>query len=691
MTQVNRWKWIKRFRVVGLVGFGAMVFTAVVMSSSWSKRVDLMVGDVSKITVFSPRDASYQSQRDLNEYRLLMTRRAAMVSSIYTVDPVINARMVDDVTAKIRAMRWTLQNAIRTNQPPPSGLPVSIMTDITIMDRLEAVTIRRLTDTINHRIAQSDLQPIRDQIQQAPPRDLSPDWHEVSTQLILQVLRPNLAYNEELTQEARRREMEGVRPLTTQVRRGELVVMKGDLVSADDIAALYALGMMGSRVHWAKLFGTFLVVTTFMILVDRFVFYFVRRIYFQTKYYVLMGVVSLIVLGFSRLTEAIHWGGQGIEGYFAVPIPVAAMMMGLLVTPNLSLMLCVLLSLLVSIAYEFNYVVFLYLFVSAAVSTFSIYKRYGRSQLMVSGYIVGVMNAGLVIMIGLLTAHGDPFWYLSNMVVAFIAGVGSSMLTLAALPYMEVWFGITTQQTLLEFANLNHPLLNRLLMTAPGTYQHSLMVANLAEAAAESIHADPILCRVGAYYHDIGKMKRPLFFSENQVIGDNPHSTLSPRLSKLIVASHPKDGVELASKYRLPTIIKDFMLQHHGTSLVSFFYNQAMVTEEDAADVNKEEFRYAGPKPQFKEVGIVMLADSVEAAVKSIEKPTPHKIEAMVDRIFQEKIEDHQLAECPLSLLEMDRIKEAFLRVFKGVYHYRVDYKDEMDSIRDAAEKRKHP
>ncbi|NBV84561.1 hypothetical protein EBR57_10660 [bacterium] len=173
-----------------------------------------------------------------------------------------------------------------------------------------------------------------------------------------------------------------------------------------------------------------------------------------------------------------------------------------------------------------------------------------------------------------------------------------------------------------------------------------------------------------------------MFFTENQFSGENPHSTLTPRMSKMVIAAHPRDGVELANKYHLPQILKDFMLEHHGTTMVSFFYSQALQTEESQnPDAMKEEFRYPGPKPHFKESGIVMLADSVEAAVRAMEKPTPSKIENLVDRIFHLKIEDDQLAECPLSLKEIDIIRETFLRVFKGIYHSRIDYQEELDSI----------
>ena len=256
------------------------------------------------------------------------------------------------------------------------------------------------------------------------------------------------------------------------------------------------------------------------------------------------------------------------------------------------------------------------------------------------------------------------------------------MLCMAFLPYFEQLFKITTQQTLLELSNLNHPLLKKLMLRALGTYQHSLMVANLAEAAAEEISANPILCRVGAYYHDIGKIKRRAFFSENQFTDENPHENIAPKMSQIIIANHIKDGIELAIRYKLPPAIKNIIEQHHGTSVISFFYEKAVLAkDQNDSDPLKDDFRYPGPKPNFKESGILMLADSVEAAVRSLIKPNLTKIENLLDTIFNDKIKDKQLSECPLTLSEIEVIKATFLTVFKGIYHNRVNYQEELEAL----------
>jgi putative nucleotidyltransferase with HDIG domain len=291
---------------------------------------------------------------------------------------------------------------------------------------------------------------------------------------------------------------------------------------------------------------------------------------------------------------------------------------------------------------------------------------------------VAATNAAVIISTHLF--FGDvSFEYdsLAGFSYSLIAGVGngifSSVVAIGLLPFLESIFGVTTAITLLELSNPNHPLLKELLMKAPGTYYHSMMVSNLAESAAESVKADALLTRVGAYYHDIGKLKRPYFFSENQLSGENPHARLSPNLSALIIGSHPKDGVELGRKHRLPDAILDIATQHHGTSMISFFYQLAL--EQSARDdVTTANFRYEGPKPQSKEAAIIMLADAVEAGVRSLSKPSSNRVESMIRRMIKDKLEDGQLDQCDLTLKELDQIAEAFVYIMSGIYHSRIEY-----------------
>ena len=258
------------------------------------------------------------------------------------------------------------------------------------------------------------------------------------------------------------------------------------------------------------------------------------------------------------------------------------------------------------------------------------------------------------------------------------------MVVFWSIPLFEKMFNIITPYGLAELADHNQPLLKQLLRDAPGTYHHSLMVSNLCEAAAEAIGANPVLARVGAFYHDIGKLQRPLFFIENQsYFGiDNPHKNHSPRVSKMLITAHPKDGVEYAKKAGLPPIINNFILQHHGEGLVSYFYNEA-VKQEGAENVKEEQFRYPGPKPNMKETAILMLADAIESAVRSFKNPTSEDIENIIDKIIVERLNDGQLSDSPLTLHDIKVIASTFSRILRGMQHERIKYQELDEKLKD--------
>ncbi|MCX7979367.1 MAG: HDIG domain-containing protein, partial [Bdellovibrionaceae bacterium] len=255
-----------------------------------------------------------------------------------------------------------------------------------------------------------------------------------------------------------------------------------------------------------------------------------------------------------------------------------------------------------------------------------------------------------------------------------VGGLFSSFIAMNFTPILESLFNYTTDIKLLELSNLNHPLLKEMIVKAPGTYHHSMMVGNMVEAAAEEIGANPLLAKVMSYYHDIGKVEHANYFIENQKPGSNPHDHISPFMSKTLLIAHVKDGVELGMKHKLGKPIIDGIVQHHGTTLISYFYNKAVDQAEEGSEVPEDEFRYPGPKPQFKEAALVMLADSIEAAARSLDEPTPARLQNIVANIIQRKFSDGQLDECNLSLKELSKIEAAFVRILLGVYHQRIDY-----------------
>jgi putative nucleotidyltransferase with HDIG domain len=272
---------------------------------------------------------------------------------------------------------------------------------------------------------------------------------------------------------------------------------------------------------------------------------------------------------------------------------------------------------------------------------------------------------------------GDaPRVMMESLLYGGINGFGSGLLAVGLLPVLEHMFGITTGIRLLELSNQSEPLLKRLLLEAPGTYHHSVIVGNLAESAAEAVGENPLLCRVGAYYHDIGKLRRPYFFIENQLGAENPHDKLSPNLSALIILSHVKDGLEMAKQYKIPEPIKDIIHQHHGASIIAYFYHQAKQSDKEFP--LEDDFRYPGPKPRSKAAAIVMLADSVEAAARTLQKPTPTKIEMLVRQIIRNNLDDGQLDESPLSLRDLNDIALTFTRILTGIYHQRIEYPEKI-------------
>jgi len=316
-----------------------------------------------------------------------------------------------------------------------------------------------------------------------------------------------------------------------------------------------------------------------------------------------------------------------------------------------------------------------------------------RSRLIRAGLYVGIATWVLAVAFGLISPiklEGGTDWRLIGLQSLYALGMGlaTAVVVSGILPALETLFDVTTDISWLEMADMNHPLLRRLSMEAPGTYHHSLAVANLAEAAAEVVSANPTICRVMAYFHDIGKLVKPEYFTENMPPGHNPHDELTPTMSALIIIAHVKEGVDLSLKHKLNPLLVDAIQQHHGTSLVGYFYQRAVQQQEDARlggkimnlrdedipEVREESFRYPGPKPQTREIAIVSLADSIESASRSIERPTAQRIDDLVNDIIDARIADHQLDECPLTLDELRRIAESFRATLSSMMHSRVAY-----------------
>jgi len=313
--------------------------------------------------------------------------------------------------------------------------------------------------------------------------------------------------------------------------------------------------------------------------------------------------------------------------------------------------------------------------ISGVLSSLLVKDARKRMTIIQSGIIIGIIQALMQLFIDhFFIGQIDKYLFLA------LNGASSSIIVLGVLPIFEHLFRTVTNVSLLELADFNHPLLQRMVIEAPGTYHHSLIVGNLSESACRAVGANALLARIGAYYHDIGKLEKSDYFSENQAVSASKHDTLSPSMSKMIIMNHVKEGVELAKKYRLSPVLVNFIIQHHGNSLVYYFYRKALETLEEDEEVKEEGFRYPGPKPNTKETAIVLLADSVEAATRALREPAAAKIEEIVHKVVNNKFIDHQLDECDLTLKDLEKISEEFIRILGGIYHTRESYPEESRS-----------
>jgi putative nucleotidyltransferase with HDIG domain len=482
--------------------------------------------------------------------------------------------------------------------------------------------------------------------------------------LVERALRPNLVVDEAQTRRAREAARAGVEPVRVRVLKDEVVVRRGEVVTPEHVQKLQALGLAGSPWQWEKVVGTGLLVGLLVAILGAYLARFQPEVWQSPKLLGLLGLLVWLGAAGTRLVAAtLH--------PLLLPAASVTMLLSVLLNAKVAVFAAGILAVLAGTLGSQDLRLAAVAYTGALVAVFSVRRIQRRTDLAYAGLVVGFANAAASLASDLLA--GTPLREAAlNAGVGVTGGVLCGVLATGALPYLEDLFGLVTPIKLLELSNPSHPLLRRLQLEAPGTYHHTLMVANLAEAAAEAVGADPLLARVGTYYHDVGKLRRPGFFVENQVGGHNPHDRMAPSLSALAVAAHVRDGLELARQYKLPQVVADFIPQHHGTTLMAYFYHRAV--EQQQGPVDPEAFRYEGPKPRSREAAIVMLADGVEAAARSIQNPTPERIREVVRRIVHERLEDGQLDECDLTFRDLERISQVFTRLLVSMFHPRLEY-----------------
>lgn len=487
-------------------------------------------------------------------------------------------------------------------------------------------------------------------------------------------LHPNYKYDEEATSMAKEEAAAKESPVLITIHKGQKIVNEGEVVTQEQMEILQFLGYQKTSPYLA-LTGLSIFLILIMVLTAFFIKYFCKEIYHQEKKLVILCLIVFIIVLLAKLILSVNISDRvEVSALVGLLVPIAAgsMLITILLDTKLAVFITPILGFALGILADNQLFYTINAFVGGLVGIYSVSKFTQRLDWVRAGLFVAAANAACIFALGLMYSYSLNVILIGTGLGIF-NGFFSAIFAYGSLPFFEQAFKITTIVRLMEMANPNQPLLKRLLLEAPGTYHHSILVGNLAEAAADMVGADSLLVRVGAYYHDIGKLKRPYFFIENQLGGDNPHTKLTPALSTLIITSHVKDGLELAQQNGIPPIIVDFIAQHHGTSLVTYFYHKAMELG-NPDNVKESEFRYDAPKPQSKEAAIVMLADNVEAAVRSMTTATPGKIEGLVRKIIKERLQDGQLDESALTFKDLDLIAQAFSRILNGIFHNRIEY-----------------
>lgn len=512
---------------------------------------------------------------------------------------------------------------------------------------------------------------------------LSAQQREGLFAVLRKVLRPNLTFNKNETEARKRQAAAEVKPVLFQIKKGEMIVREGERVSEEQIKKLLALRDVGNDYSFLRTAtGLMLGILLLTFTCHRFAKRNIRKYKPQNRdllFLVITFIGQFVLIKLAIfISTALESAFPYIESntyYYLLPFAVGAMLVRIVLNSEVALIFSVLSSLLLGVLFGNSLAIALYALVGNLTGAHWVRHCKERATLYRAGMWVSLANVVAILAIYLMAGRHFEIQLLYKLGFGLVGGFVCAVIVNGTIPLVESTFKYTTDIKLLELANMNTPVLRELMVQAPGTYHHSVIVGNLVESAAEAINANPLLARVAAYYHDIGKIRKPLYFIENIGGLENRHDKLSPSMSALILMAHVKDGAELARENKLGQPLVDIIRQHHGTSLIKFFYDRAKAKADPGVQqVDERDYRYPGPKPQTREAALIMLADAVEAASRTLADPTPARIQGMVQKIINNIFIDGQLDECELTLKDLHNIAKSFNRILAGIFHHRVDY-----------------
>ena len=522
-------------------------------------------------------------------------------------------------------------------------------------------------------------------IGQTDLQDLDYTLKNLVVDFVQELIQPNITLNRSETQERQNKIAGEIKPVLYKIKAGEMLVREGARVTELDLLKFEALQSQTKKEQillsslGAALLLVSLLITTYILHLN------VQgpMASYHNKNLLLIACLSLTFFFLAEVSASFpglltHNSPVSIPGasiYFGIPLASGAMIICLFLGLAVAVPMAMVLAIGFAFIFQNSFEMFMYFLISGTMAAYWLRSCRERKVFIIAGTKLGLLNIVLATAIHLYMGELSTSKLIWDWAFAFMGGVVAGILTAGIVPLVEIAFDYTTDITLLELAQLDRPIMQRLMIEAPGTYHHSVIVGSLVEAAATQIGANPLLAKVCGYYHDIGKIRKPLYFIENQAEGRNKHDKLAPSMSSLILIAHIKDGVETARENKLGQVIIDTIRQHHGTSIIKFFYEKAKQKKGEDA-VNIDDFRYPGPKPQTKEAGLVMLADVVEAASRTLDNPTPSRIQGLVQKLINQIFSDGQLDSCELTLKDLHNIAKSFNKILYGIHHHRIEYSE---------------
>jgi cyclic-di-AMP phosphodiesterase PgpH len=712
LTRVKKLLELTFFRVLLFIFLGIVMFIAM-FSNVKPEKMDLSLFSVAEQTIRSPitiedKASTEKKKKEAADHvqdvyvvkKEIAQNRVDLITSIFDSATEVNDEIQDEIDAKQKEaeQRDGEKNEIpNISEPSPSQKSEKMkekltedvtreITDQTLQALVQAskedltiakdLTVTAVHNVMNRRIPADEVENSKRRLEEELRyTSLSSGLKAAAIELGRYAIYQNEFYDPTATEEMRQQAVESVEPV--KILQGQIIVEEEQLISREIYRQLELVGLLDNNNSIQPFVGLTLII---LIILSALYFYFnelkakpeLKQSY-MLLFSLIFAISILIMKGVSLFPDY-----RFLDASYIFPAAMGGILIRILINERIAVLFTIIMAICGSVVFNegitgsFNVSSAIYIMCSGLSGIIFLTKQKYRSKILQAGMFISGVNVIVIFSLVLLTnGQYDGLEYSIYFVTGIGSGILSAVLAVGLLPFFEGGFGILSTMRLIELSNPNHPLLRKILTEAPGTYHHSVMVANLSESACEAIGANGLLARVGCYYHDIGKTRRPHFFIENQMNIENPHDRLPPQTSKNIIIAHAADGAEMLKKHKMPKEIVDIAEQHHGTTLLKFFYHKA---KQNGLDVKEADYRYPGPKAQTRESAVVGIADSVEAAVRSMSNPTPDQIEKLVRNIIADRLQDGQLNECDLTLKELETVANSFCETLNGIFHSRIEY-----------------